>query len=456
MNSEWPFVIIRSYGTGEGNRDFLQCLLEAQKRYPGLVNEIWFGGNSLDGLEITERKTCENLPWREECSRSGIRFSFQQGITLNHAPDGKDHGRFLDSDWCVDEDGNLCKGLLCPRSGNAYEYNRKTAEIVMSVLKPDSYWPDDDDRLSIKPGGNHMVCFCDRCLAAFNAEYHHNYTRSELKEALQTSDDAVSVPIRKEWSCFNGKSLALFSKAFRDAADAVLPDCRLGLQTVFSTSLYDGPDFRPMLEAMSGKDHRKIGIRPGAGYYMDRTPRNMFAKSLDVIKESARCRTYGFIGQICVEVENWPHVSAEKNPHGQMAESSLFLASGADSLALYWGSDLNRESDENYRFYFDTLAAWKPFLTAVRDAFDGSEAAGIAVFHGANQLHNWFREQNGCDVLLLENALPVTKMEASPEAFALPQNAVAELTDDDLASLFAKPVLTDVPAFTELAKRFPD
>jgi len=453
MNSEWPFIIIRNYGTGKANHNFTVSLFNAQKRYPGLVNEIWFGGGgSLDGLNVIEEKIQENLPYRDSCNELGIKFSFQQGVTLNHDADGKDHGDFTDSDWSITADGKMLKGILCPRSEKTYEYNLKVAKTIMSALKPDSYWPDDDDRLSCKP----MICFCERCLAAFNAEYHHDYTRAGLKAALESDDLSVSLPARKEWTEFNSKSLALFSKVYREAAEAVLPDCRLGLQTVCPHSLYDGPDFRPMLAAMSGKDGKKVGIRPGAGYYLDRAPRDMFSKSLGMIKEGARCRKYGFIGQICAEVENWPHVGAEKNPNGQMAESALYLASGVDSLALYWGTDLNRESEENCRFYFDTLAAWKPFLTAVRDAFADTEVSGIATFHGANQLAGGYWENQSCDLKLVENAVPVTKQEALPEAYALPCFAVAELTESDLAAVFAKPVLMDVSSFNELAKRFPN
>ena len=45
---KWPFIIMRSFGCGGDNDEFLQELFAAQERHPGLVNEIWFGGSSID------------------------------------------------------------------------------------------------------------------------------------------------------------------------------------------------------------------------------------------------------------------------------------------------------------------------------------------------------------------------------------------------------------------------
>ena len=130
MNN-WPFIIVRSFGCGGDNDNFFQELFAAQKRYPGLIDEIWFGGSSIDGVDDSESKIRRNLPYREKCQEHGICFSYQQGVTLNHRSDGRDHAEFSDDAWCVDEDGVLHKGILCPRSPEAYEYNFKTAQMVM-------------------------------------------------------------------------------------------------------------------------------------------------------------------------------------------------------------------------------------------------------------------------------------------------------------------------------------
>ena len=456
---EWPFIIVRVFGCGGENDSYLKELFAAQERHPGLVNEIWFGGSSIDGISVCEAKIRKNLPYREQCQKLGIGFSYQQGVTLNHYADGCDHADFSDDAWCVDEDGNLQKGMLCPRSVEAYDYNFKTAQMVMTLMKPDSYWPDDDVRLSKKDrlGRDRLFCCCDRCLKAFNEMYHHNYTRAELKALLESSDPATARTAREEWIDFNSKSLGLFARVFRDAADRFLPDCRLGLQATTSEVRYNGKDFRRILEALSGKAKRKVGIRPGGGYYQDNAPHEMLRKSLNILKECSRSQRYGFVGQICAEVENWPHISAIKNPDGQMAECSLYLASGADSLALYWGSDKNSENPESWKFYFERLFAWKPFFNVIRNSFSGTSACGIATFIG----HDWFGydswmwDSNDSELRLMVNAVPVTRMDGDPDVYALNGNLAKGVSEEDLNILFEKPVLMDIAAFHILAEKFP-
>lgn len=451
---DWPFIIMRSFGCGGDNDAFLQELFAAQERHPGLIDEIWFGGSSIDGISVTESKVRQNLPYRDRCRKLGIRFSYQQGITLNHRSDGCDHADFSDDAWVVDEDGVLHKGILCPRSPEAYEYNFKTAQTVMTLMQPDSYWPDDDDRLLKQ---DRLFCCCDRCIAAFNERYHHQYTREELKALLKSADPVVARNTRQEWTAFNRESIALFTKVFRDAADRFLPDCRLGLQTILSDIVYDGEDFRLALEALSGEKREKVGIRPGAGYYQDTVPHEMFRKSLSILKESSRSSQYGFVGQICAEVENWPHTSAIKNPDGQMAESSLYLASGADSLALYWGSDQNSEDPGVWAFYFERLFAWKPFFESIRKAFAGTFSCGAAMYRGRNRLgvDSWICEYNEGETRLIRNAVPVSRMESAPEVYALNGVSAETVTAEDFPVLFGKPILMDVPAFQILAKKFP-
>lgn len=454
MNSEWPFVIVRNYGTGNDNREFLRCLFSAQERHPGLVEEIWFSGNSIDGLDIVEQEARESLPFRDTCRELGIRFSYQQGITLNHNPDGKKREHLFPEDaWAMGADGTRYYGLFCANSPAARDYNRREAELILSILRPDSYWPDDDLRLSkFNPS---EVCFCGICMEKFNRECGHHFTREEL--AAELFGKNPSPALRKEWTLFNGRSLGEFAGVFREAVDRVLPSCRLGIQTVHTHWTYDGPDFRPIIEGIAGPARKPVGVRPGAGYYTENAPREMLFKALGVGEEAARCKTYGCVAQLCYEAENWPHVSAEKSPEAQMVECALVLASGMDSLALYWGTDLNRESDENYAFYFDTLARYKPFFAAVRDAFRGSSLAGGAIWHGRNALvvPEWKSLEDNTEMRLMTNAVPVVRSKSIREFFILNERAVRELTEEDFPEVFSGPVLMDIESFNRLKERFP-
>ena len=451
---EWPFIIIRNYGTGLENKNFIRCTFEAQRRYPGLIEEIWFSGNALAAWEVNQKLALENLIFRDECKKLGICFSYQQGLTLNHAPDGnKRQDIFSEDAWAVSDTGERCFGLFCANSEEAREYTRKQAENFLALLQVDSYWPDDDLRLYSKPSGN--ICFCDRCLGKFNQKHGYHFTREQLVEQL--FGENPSAQVRYEWTLFNGESLGGFASSFRHAVDHVLPSCRLGIQTVDSNWQYDGPDYKPIIENLAGPEHQMVGVRPGACYYSDASPRDMLFKVLAVGEEAARCKNYGFVGQLCYEAENWPHISALKTPEAQMTEAALALASGMDSLALYWGSDKNAESDENYAFYYDTLAQYKPYFTMIRDAFQHSHLTGGSLYHGGNRMGEpeWLATDDSIEIFLQYNALPIVRKSSKSEFYILNHRAVRELAEEDLTPVFSRTVLMDVAAFRLLKTRFP-
>ena len=449
--SPWPFAIVRSYGSLAVNANFTRSILKAQERHPGLVDEVWAGGSCLlDADETFERDViAANRPLAEELRRHGIAFSFQQGMTFGHGPDGLEHPGFDEADWAVDWTGRRLKGMFCPTAPAAYATNRRFAERVMKELRPVSYWPDDDLRYS-----KGRICFCERCLGLFSRKTGGDWTREALNEAL--FGKCPSKDVREAWLAFHRENLGAFARAYREAADAASPECRLGIQLVQSYADYNGRDYAPLVASLSGDGKRPVGLRPGACVYTDRSPREIFRKALYVMNEAARSRRYGPIGQICYESENWPHVSSEKSPAFQMVENALALAAGCDSLALYWGTDVNRESDENYAFYFDTFARWKPFLLALRDGCRGTEPCGVAEWRGGNEAATgwWHWREEDAELRLMENAVPLSAPDARVEARWLTARRVEALAEGDVRRLFAQPVLLDVAAFAALQEKF--
>ncbi len=448
-----PFIIIRCYGSGKGNEKALQTVFEAQEKYPGLVNEIWFAGGSYQKPELIPQEAAGSLIFRERCRELNIDFSFQQGITLGHSGENAEYPGFSEDCWSVTVDGEITPGIFCPLSPAVQDYTFRQARIFMEILQPDSYWPDDDLRLCRKCG---IICCCDRCMERFNRDYDCAVTRETLKAALEGEADEAAIQIRKKWQNFNSRRLSEFAAVFRKAADEAAPNCRLGLQAVSSSWVYDGEDHRESLKALSGSGHT-VGIRPGALYFTDANPRDMVRKALDMLKEAANCRKYGFVDQICAEVENYPHVAAGKNPAGQLTEAAVMLACGVDSLALYRGADANGESPENDRFFFDLLYAYKPFLLAVKETFNGTLPSGIALYRGGNKLAHpqWDGEGFETETRIVCNSLPVTRMAAAPQCFMLDERCAGELAQEDFRDCFSRPVLLDTGAWRVLTRRFP-
>ncbi len=457
--NEWPFAILRSYGSYASNPRFTERAFAAQERHPGLLDEIWFAGGSKNGnfvpvAEWGEGAARENLSARERCKKLGIAFSYQQGVTLNHGPDDQPHPGFPDDCWVVDRDGKRRTGLFCCTSPFARDYAFGKASAILAALKPDSYWPDDDLRLSKLDWSRSGICFCERCLKMFSAKTGRAFTRETLLAALEGPKAEASV--RKAWSAFNGEELGEYAKSFRKAVDAASPKTRLGIQIALSANTIDGDSWKTIMEAFAGPNG-KAGTRPGGLHYSDRPPREMLAKMDLVARECARSGDLPCCGQMCYEIENWPHIGANKNPNAMMAECAFSIAVGCDSLALYWGADQDGQSDENYDYWFDCVAKWKPFWLAARDAFRGAKLGGLATYHGSDffATERWTWHDSSGMQRLWENALPCTVAEAAPCAWHLDEIAVQTLGADDLPKVFAKPVLVDASTFQTLKEKFP-
>ena len=456
---EWPFAILRVYGSYVANSNFVERVFAAQERHSGLLDELWFGE---DGDSFAQPAACGahaakvNLAARDRCRALGIAFSYQQGVTLNHGPDDKRREGFPEDAWTVDATGKVRYGLFCCTSPFARDYGREKAKATLAALRPDAYWPDDDLRLFNKIDWSRpSVCFCDRCLDLFGRRYGHACSREGLLKLLNGPD--ASAEVRRDWCAFNGEVLGEFARIYREAVDAVSPETRLGYQIALSGNCYDGESWKTIVKALSAGD-RSVGVRPGGMYYDDRRPADVLAKAILVAREAARSGRLLETAQLCYEAENWPHIGSLKSPGGMMAECALALAAGCDSLALYWGADSNGESADHADFYLETLADWKPFLLSVRDAFRGTVLGGVACFHGENHFatDGWLSHDEAAMQRLAENGFPVTVVEASPDALYLNARSVDTLSSNDLARVFSGAVLMNVPAFQALAKKFPE
>lgn len=453
----WPFVIVRSYGSYLENRAFTDRLFAAQERHPDLVNEIWFfnSGDDFGDPEAFARIAAEGcLPAKATCQKLGIRFSYQQGVTLNHEEDGIRRANVPDDAWMVNSSGRILRGLFCCTSPFAKKISRAKAKAVMAALKPDSYWTDDDLRIG-RGEGNPQGCFCARCTKLFSESVGRQFDRVSLVAALVGSRPDPA--IRRAWCEFNGKMLGEYAKVYREAADAVSPSIRVCQQAPYAGWAHEGESARPaILSAFAGKVG--TGTRPGGGYYSDEHVHGLLPKGVSIARDAAWAAKLPYVKQVCYEAENWPHVGALKNPGGMMSECAYMLAVGCDSLALYWGSGINGESDESYDFFFDTLAAWKPFLLGVRDAFRGTTPCGLSHCFGEGRYSTaMWRQPVDVEAVaaVARNGVPMADALAAPEAWIFMGYSVEALREEEIPEVFSKAVVLDARDFRRLAARFP-
>ena len=434
--NRWPFVIIRFAGGLNDAPQTFARLMESHRRHRGACDEFWFAGGGRKTPEGVLAEAKKIAKYRSACDEVGIRLSYQQGLTLGHSaahdgPPRPGDQPFPNDAWQVGRDGKLM-GYLCPRAPATLAYEREYIKAILKGCAPDSIWLDDDLRLGVcKADG----CFCPRCLAAFNAKTGGEWTREALVAKLYSK--AVREPVRAAWVAFNAESLAVYAAAARRAADELGSSCRLAYQAVWSDTIYTGYDTKPLLEALSGPARKPVGIRPGAGFYVEAEPRGMVKKCLSVAREAERCRSCGdLVASVCYEQETYPRHVLHKSPGAIMTECTLALASGCDSLSLYWFVAEVPEPLEEYDRFVRTLATARPYFERLAASTRRTRLGGVARFVGSAAAETaGFDLRDPKDFDLACAGIPVTVAESGVKLWYLTEKSRAEMTDADKATV---------------------
>lgn len=425
-SSPYPFIVFRLTGSPTRKPDFFRQSCAVHAKYKGAFDDFWFGGGKplckLDVCRADLRAFAVNRPAIEA---AGMTLSFQQGLTTIH--DYQYVGRagtpaaagtydiseaypFPDDVWMVRPSGEVAKGrCLCPRAPAVLDYEYQYVKEVLRELRPVTYWLDDDLRLGVGKVG----CFCPRCVSAFNAQYGLSLAREDLTARLfgkQPIDD-----LREKWIQFNEESLALYGAAARRAADEVMPECRLALQTVTAHCLLNGRDYGPILRALSGNGRVPSALRPGHGCYTEDKPYDFLEKAFWCTREAERSRKLGRLcGTICYEQETYTRRVFHKSPGAIVTECALALASGCDSLSLYWADREKPERVEDYERFVKTVAAARPYFERLAASTRRTSLGGVARYLGANVFkQEGFTLSDDSDLALMRAGIPVTVAEAS-------------------------------------------
>ena len=426
--SGYPLVVFRQTGSivgTERQREFFRKSCEVHAKYKGAFDDFWMGGGvAYAKLEVCKERLEEVAKLRPFCEKAGVTMSYQQGHTLGHGhnyvtpmedcPAGiitqSRAEPFPDDAWMVNPKGvTLSWRNLCPRSPYVHDYMYKYAKQLISIVRPYTYWPDDDCRLDTGRVG----CFCPRCIAAFNRQTGESFDRNSLTNRL--FGGAVLDPIRLEWIKFNEQSLAEFAKPFRKAADEVMPECRIALQTISSCAVYNGRDYGPILKAFSGDGRVPSGTRPGHGCYTEMNPRDFLEKALWCTRESEKCRKLGNLcGTVCYEQETFTRKVLHKSPNAIVNECALALASGCDTISLYWADGETEQTIEDYERFVRSIYLSRPYFERLSASTKRTSLGGVARYLGSRvyELKQfWTGDKNDQDLAMC--GIPVTVAESA-------------------------------------------
>ena len=439
-------IVVRQEEHLELNREKFKAILDIHRRYPGSCDEFWMSDRDFfrtfadltNHLEATE--AC-----RADFERAGVKIAFQQGFNLGHWYNG-DIETFRAAYpkgaeiFSYDRDGKECEGFLCPRSPEVLDRERKYVELVVKTLRPASYWIDDDLRLSFCKS---EACYCERCLRAFNAKYGLKLTREELVKRIYSNEDRE--PLRAKWSAFNAESLAGYMKAAREGAERAGGKVLLGQESIWPEMTYSGRDYFPQLRALANGGKHEVGIRAGAGWYQEDSPRGMVEKALSVAREAERCRTAGFVTTVCYEEENYQRIVLNKSPGAIVTEAALGLASGCDTISLYFNDERIPEPIEEYERFAKAVAAARPYYEALSAAAKRTRLAGLSRFVGSavDERRNFdFRDRSELPWALA--GIPISVMEAEYPLWYVNETSRREMTAADKEKL-AKGTVVELP-----------
>lgn len=377
--AEPPLMMIRLRGPHTADDAQWEKTFRTLRENRGACDEVWFStGIGFPKMEWHETHVGRLARYAEQLRGVGIVPSLQFQATLGHSDDttaiegadGKTWGGF------TGRGGTECRHCNCPRQAGFIAYVRRMARLYAS-FRPGSVWIDDDLRIAghspgspwdkVKDGW--IGCWCDTCIAAFNAETSGRWTRGSLDSAM-----AKDAALFDRWERFSFDGIAAVARAIAEEMHRASPDTLLAYQH----GAYRNDSQLAVFRALHEATGMPVGSRPGGGAYYDFNPNDQMVKAFGAARQRMRLGDPDWIGVWCPEIETYPRAFASRTAQGILNEAFVNLALGMNSLSLLI-MDTRYESDEWYgEALLAPLAAERAFFDAYRRANEGTVAAGLA------------------------------------------------------------------------------
>ena len=211
---------------GKDFADFQNCLriqitpdAYAEERIRRLVAHCKkFGYTNVMFLTTAEdffrgHATIEEItPWVETLKsaaralrENGISVSLHHWIGIGHLDRGIGLKPGQDFTTMVDFNGKRSISVACPLDENWQKHFSELLGFLVSEIKPDCYWVEDDFRLHNHAPLEWGGCFCEKHIARFNEMLGTAYTRAEFcAKAFEKANRRKNVKrgwIRRERRC---------------------------------------------------------------------------------------------------------------------------------------------------------------------------------------------------------------------------------------------------------------
>ena len=383
-----PTMSLRLRGPHTATETQWRKTLAAIAANPGCCDEVWFStGIGVPPVSWHREQAARLARAADDLRRLGIVPSLQVQATLGHS-DGlsasEDCSAKAWTGW-TGSTGVEDRYCNCPRQPAFLAYVREMSRAYAS-FRPGSVWIDDDLRIgnhTPATNGSRLGCWCDTCIADFNAREQASWTREALNAAM-----AKDAALAARWKAFSVSSIATVARAIAEEFHVRSPETRMAFQHCFDLSSLDS--VRAVASALHAASGNKVGLRPGGGAYYDVNPMDQVVKSLAAARYRKTVGDLGFVDVWCPEVESWPRAYGSRSAQSALVESFVALAYGFNSTSLLL-LDTRYETDELYsRTILRPLAAAAPVLKGYVAANEGTVPAGYSAdARTPAQLYRW-------------------------------------------------------------------
>ncbi|MBN2294915.1 MAG: hypothetical protein JXM70_20980 [Pirellulales bacterium] len=448
-------------------------LLAMFEKYKGVTDELTLF-TSMTGIPSpleTMKQRCPILAKRISQARAlGYRVGIDVTSTLGHIEENVSYAIKGDYRGMVDSSGRVAQGMYCPNDPGIHVYVSSLYRM-MAETNPDFIWSDDDLRMASH--GVPTPCFCEGCLEIFAKECGKKYTREELRRALTVRSEEERVALRnlttepakermalrKAWLAHNVATINRLLGVIERAVHEVRPEMPIGCMT--HLRFYCGNGFAEYAKTVGGPNAVPVYWRPGAGFYNDFTPLQMFHKSHTLGRQVSLLPPS--VLTIESEVENFPYQRLRKSCNMTALEAASHIAAGCTGTA-FATLPFNSEPIAEYEPMFERLHQVRPFLDRMAKTFGRIPPVGVwsawkkdaalvaDVFWG-----DWFARTawpwEGDDSEVFEVGVPAAYGQDNAKVVLLNRQSVAMFSKEELTRILSSGVYMDVGALAALKEK---
>lgn len=436
---------------------FIDSLIEQIQNHPGSCDEVWFATDyGFPPLEI-HRQDAELL--REQADkfrRIGVRVSLQLSNSIGHGQYMRVRdcsGLVYDgspAEHMVGDDGTEAGYCFCWNGENFRRYTFEALRYYLRAVKPYCLWVDDDLRAS-NHAPVHRGCFCDGCIAAFNARYGTSFDREGLVSAIHTDID-----IRRNHVEFLRDTLADFTRELGRIVAEEAPGCRMGLQGCANGG-YTGYGYEHIFGAMKESTGLAPGSRPGGGSYSDYSPADFINKSTLLAYQNLMLPDY--VTDRRPEIESLPDVVFGKSIPGTCFETSCYLAYG--NTAMSYAILMN--DYEPMTWHGEMLGAFakhRAYWQKLADVSRRGTLSGLTPFFPKTAYlceskapFDYSKEEIYFAEPLRYLAIPIAFTNKASDVYVINGRIAETLNDDEITVLLGRNVICDGAAVKILSER---